>query len=418
METQIPVDQDHSDIAKFGSRYNDEYLSLVYSLERHIHTALGKRAANGIPCCEGPLSLADNTRVGLHDCETLPCLEEHGNEISFIQRYEEGLVFKCNHNSGVCLLGAVCRTNLCVLAEYLISSADRNCWLACRGDPIIHAAARSGNVRIIPLIAKQTAVDALDYHGQSALQVAARAGNAAMVYALVGAGADINIRDTRSGTALLTAVEHNCLEMIKTLLRAGASVDERDPTGRTALHLAASRSHVEMIRSLLQAGASVHDSDDEGWTALHYAAGEKSVEAIRLLLQAGSPLEATNTSGNTPLLVSVCSGEDVVRLLLTAGANIAARSGLGNTVLHHAVMVRKNAIARLLLANGAPIEAFNLDGKTALQFATSEGSTTLANTLVEYGARGSSTARLGIFMAGRRWRLRRERGSDWDEDSE
>ncbi|HET7505709.1 MAG TPA: ankyrin repeat domain-containing protein [Kofleriaceae bacterium] len=86
----------------------------------------------------------------------------------------------------------------------------------------------------------------------------------------------------------------------------------------------------------------------------------------------GADLEkrAENKFGNTPLLVSLLTGDHaIVQLLLDRGANLAARYEGGTTALHLAAELGHADLVKLLLDRGAAVNARTDEGATPLSIA-------------------------------------------------
>ncbi|AKU99829.1 putative ankyrin-like protein [Labilithrix luteola] len=77
------------------------------------------------------------------------------------------------------------------------------------------------------------------YRGQTALSMAAEAGEAGVVQALLGDGAELEIGDNAGMTPLIWAAYRNHAQVVELLLRAGAKKNTQDNDGLTA------RGHVE-----------------------------------------------------------------------------------------------------------------------------------------------------------------------------
>ena len=131
------------------------------------------------------------------------------------------------------------------------------------------------------------------------------------IQALVEAGADIDDQTTSDRTPLIrhcASCERNAA-MIQALIDAGANLHARWFRGRTALHEAVQVisgdrfPHFESaIRTLVAAGLDVNIRDDEGSTPLHYALGEEggAEEAVKTLLALGADPNIRNDKGQTP----------------------------------------------------------------------------------------------------------------------
>jgi ankyrin repeat protein len=103
-------------------------------------------------------------------------------------------------------------------------------------------------------------------HGQTALMLAASHGRLDMVQLLVGAGADINIRDEDGSTALMCAAEHGHSGIVKYLLQnPDTDVLAKDNDGLTALAVAMEAGHRDLgvllyANTSLSRGASPYSS--------------------------------------------------------------------------------------------------------------------------------------------------------------
>jgi ankyrin repeat protein len=98
-------------------------------------------------------------------------------------------------------------------------------------------------------------IDALDRYGQTALMLAARAGDARTVGWLIGRGADLDHAAKFGLSATMLAVIGGHREVVRLLVAAGADVTLRGSgapgfAGRTALELAEERSDAETARLL------------------------------------------------------------------------------------------------------------------------------------------------------------------------
>lgn len=344
---------------------------------------------------------AHNVLAGFHDCRSLDCVTKHGNETAFMQMCVEGLVDinKCDSRSSSSLLQQVALTSCFALAECLIALGANSSGRAMDGSNALHLVARGGNSTMAKIFVQQLRVDERNGKNNTALHIAASSGNTPVLHVLLGAGANIDERSHQGQTALHNAVANRFVEGVNVLLQAGSSSDTINDFGSNLLHSAVDARDLEILKILLKRGGNIDDCDLAGLTALHCAASHGQVEMVGLLLQAGASTKPT-PKGHTVLHMAVWSGNlATVKIILRAGADVFARNKSGNMPLHDC---HTDTIARALLENGAPIEAQDSRGKTALQWAISRGNVELANTLVEFGALGSTSSQVGIVMAGRR----------------
>jgi hypothetical protein len=149
------------------------------------------------------------------------------------------------------------------------------------------------------------------------------------------------------------------------------------------------------VGHLLQLGADPNSKTSEGVPVLIEAMhmtdrflmgkrGNPDLEITTLLLDHGADPNALNKTWQTPLMAAAFSGnEKLVKVLLDHKANVNIGSKGGTTALIYA---RTMPVIKLLLAAGAAINDREIDGKTALYYATQRGDADGVNALLEAGA--------------------------------
>ncbi|MEP7119260.1 MAG: ankyrin repeat domain-containing protein, partial [Acidobacteriota bacterium] len=152
---------------------------------------------------------------------------------------------------------AVMNGDAAAVRTLLRAGADVN---AAQGDGMtaLHWAALKNEPEIAEMLlfagANHAAVTRLGVY--TPLHLAARAGSAPIVAALIAAGADVRVRATTGTTPLMLAAESGVLEAVQHLVTAGADVNAlENAKGQSALMFAAAHDRTSVVAFLLAQGA-------------------------------------------------------------------------------------------------------------------------------------------------------------------
>lgn len=190
--------------------------------------------------------------------------------------------------------------------------------------------------------------------GQTALMLAiwgARSFDVARL--LVERGADVTIREEKSGWRALTyAAVNGCADILQLLFDSGDAL-AADGTDWKALLYAVQYRNAATAVMLLERGAAVDMRDERGMTSLMRAAKNSDAAALALLLKYGADVSLADEAGMTALMyASGKANVENVTLLLEHGASAAARNNAGESALDIARAGRRNKVAAALEAHG------------------------------------------------------------------
>jgi len=167
-------------------------------------------------------------------------------------------------------------------------------WLHADGTKVADAAMQSDAAAVRALIAGGEDVNAAQGDGMTALHWAARRGDIDMVRMLIAAGGNVRAI-TRLGnyTPLILAAEAGSAPAIDALVAAGADVKGTTASGVTPLMLASASGQVEAVKTLVARGADVNAAEPtRGETALMFAAANRRIEVVRALIAAKANVNA------------------------------------------------------------------------------------------------------------------------------
>ncbi len=140
------------------------------------------------------------------------------------------------------------------------------------------------------------------------------------------------------------------IEAVRHAIESGVNVNAADDQNRTALLLAAFNGHTKVVKLLKENGALMDQRDIQGRTALMFAATGANAETVQLLLKEGADVNATDkVEGFTALMHAAAEGQTrVVKILLTYRADPSIRDVDGDTALDFATQNGHGEVVKLL----------------------------------------------------------------------
>ncbi|XP_014875769.1 ankyrin-2b isoform X15 [Poecilia latipinna] len=255
-----------------------------------------------------------------------------------------------------------------------------------------------GHLNIVLLLLQNGAsADVSNIRGETALHMAARAGQVEVVRCLLRNGAMVDARAREDQTPLHIASRLGKTEIVQLLLQHMAHPDAATTNGYTPLHISAREGQVETASVLLEAGASHSLATKKGFTPLHVAAKYGNLDVVKLLMQRCAPPDSAGKNGLTPLHVAAhYDNQKVALLLLDKGASPHAMAKNGYTPLHIAAKKNQMDIATVLLQYGAETNILTNQGVTPLHLASQEGHTHMTALLISKGAQINVSTKSGL----------------------
>jgi ankyrin repeat protein len=205
--------------------------------------------------------------------------------------------------------------------------------------------------------------------------------------------------DHAGWTGLHTAAQKGHLDVARLLLAHGADPNAREAGDHTyPLHWAAAHRHIDIVRALLDAGSDVdgigddHELDVIGWATFFHNTGQApghNPEVAALLVERGARhhIFSAMSIGDLNLIRSVVERDP------KALERRMSRFENGLTPLHFTIEAKRYDILDLLVELGADLEAKDLNGHTALEFAMLRGDREAATRLQAAGAKAPARMR-------------------------
>jgi ankyrin repeat protein len=185
--------------------------------------------------------------------------------------------------------------------------------------------------------------------------------------------AELDRRSATNASRFFDAIAQRDTDAVRRLLRDDPRlIHARHPRhDATGLHHAASCGDLDTVRVLLDAGANPNDTYDDarlgviGWTTFFAQAGEIPMDVVSLLLERGA---------RHHIFSAIAAGDlDVIRTLIeqqpeALDERLSSRYH-GQSPLHFAITRGRRDILDLLIEMGADLEAPDINGQTALEYA-------------------------------------------------
>jgi ankyrin repeat protein len=224
------------------------------------------------------------------------------------------------------------------VVNYLLDHGA-NIDLKCGGEAPLHHATSSGNKAMVELLLKRGAdVNATDSTGGTALHIATQNGFRTVAEVLLSFHADPNARNAEINqrrTPLHFAASLGHIEMMKLLIGAGADVNVRDKLGSTPLFDAIGAGKTDSLKTLLAAKSNPNLANYKGVMPISFAASKNEWASVQALLEAKAD---PNAGVNLPIFWAIRQqNPDKARVLLRAGADPNRPAAIDSSVVGYTI---------------------------------------------------------------------------------
>uniref|UniRef100_A0A3B4FNM5 Ankyrin repeat and SOCS box containing 15 n=1 Tax=Pundamilia nyererei TaxID=303518 RepID=A0A3B4FNM5_9CICH len=259
------------------------------------------------------------------------------------------------------------------------------------GDTALTLAAEAGQVENIKLLLKHGASPHNNNsRNESPLLIAVRQRSYDMVLSLIMGGAFVEQVCLTKWRAIHEAAKEGCAAIMMLLLRHGAKITSRDGHGVTPLGIAAEHGNSEVLDILIHHGKTVYVASN-GDTVLYDATGSGNLDCVKLLLEHGANPNVASYACQLPIHRAAYEGYILIlRTLIPITTKRAIRLS-GQSPVHSAADGGQVQCLELLIQKGYDVNALLHNygdlRKTPLYFAVSNGDVTCSERLLAAGAR-------------------------------
>ena len=275
---------------------------------------------------------------------------------------------------------AAARGNRELIEVLLHSNADTSAQCH-RGSTALHRAAFLGRPRIAKQILKHSEISintlSKQWLNRSALMLAIIKDHTNVTKELLGhKSIDVNLESRGRQTALSLAAAAGQLDVVNLLLEHGAQIDHQDSFGYTALSQAGEYGHVPVVKCLMDCGADPNLRDLYGGTALLRAIDQGKPVVVRTLIDRGAEYTFRDFRGRTVLHgAAINNRHHILRLMLEKNhrlLEVNVQGSAGETPLHDAARCGRIRCVEVLLAFGARVDILDNEQRTPVSLAMME----------------------------------------------
>uniref|UniRef100_A0A1I7WF08 ANK_REP_REGION domain-containing protein n=1 Tax=Heterorhabditis bacteriophora TaxID=37862 RepID=A0A1I7WF08_HETBA len=233
-----------------------------------------------------------------------------------------------------------------------------------------------GDVELTRALAMENTVNAADRLGNHPLIIACQHNNVEVVVCeLLNMGAPSTRLSLNGQSALRVAALAGNTKIVQVLAERTIDWEQLDMDGTPLVHSLLINKQTAMAELLLTLGALTSSRDIHGRTCAHVVSSTNDLCGARMLRRFGCSFESTDNGGRTPLMTAVWAGNTCLSayLLDTVGVSPNAVDKQGASALSIAAQLGHRDMVILLLRFGAEPSLADLEGRTALDVAKISG---------------------------------------------
>ncbi|OUR88660.1 hypothetical protein A9Q81_23250 [Gammaproteobacteria bacterium 42_54_T18] len=200
----------------------------------------------------------------------------------------------------------------------------------------------------------------------SCLHHAAEYGTVEILQLLLASGEDPKLKNSTGNTALMVAARAGNIDNVEALASYATKIEIQE-----VFYIVITTGLTAGVNKILALGASVNAINALGETPLMLAVANRHHLIVDILLAEGANLQAVSNDGRDALMIALTtepSKQRIVTTLIERGANVQRKNSLGNTALHiaakHCAQLDFSVVEALLSA-GAKQKDANAKGKRA-----------------------------------------------------
>lgn len=178
---------------------------------------------------------------------------------------------------------------------------------------------------------------------------------------LLDRGAEIDWQSNVGISGLMQALIYNQFKLADFMVDRGCDLNLSDQDGYTALIYIINANLLDkqqaevlsLMEKMIAKGANIHAADKSGASAIHHAVSRLYPSAVERLIVNGADVDMQNSSGVTPLMMTIQSGDpnkchEIAATLLGYGADINLRTSGGKSVIDLVIEYGRHDILQII----------------------------------------------------------------------